>query len=309
MSFEKKVKRLSQRDWPQVSEGLLQYVAELSFTTPGQQPAFSLSELPSLTAAIQTMPRDGELRVERIPGLGAAMLHEGVFLLHKCANVLVASHDQAAVGLPTWSLPTGYQAAYFSADAILKLLGVAVIEVNSIPCTVDIWPEPPADLSRKQRDKYQPGSEIQLIRHDRLQHHHRWAVLKRVLRTTSGHPMDLELCEAIKSIGERDFARQRNELHYGTSWKFSDLHAYCSPIGFLRPQDKVALVSYLQPDRDEFSIALANVLFSFGVALLTAIAGNSPVIEDERALLVASCASSRMKLWERFQNAGLGTLA
>lgn len=309
MSFEKKIKRLSSRDWIQVANDQLQYAAQLSLTQAGQAPAFHLSELQGLSELIPKIPRDGEYRDGGLPGLRAALLHEGIFMLHKSGNVLVASHDQVQGGLPTWSLPTGYQAAFFAAEGILKILGVAIIESANVACTIDVWPKAEAALKGKALAQYSIGSEIQFIRHDRLQHFHRWAILQRVLRMTMNHPLDPDLYSAVLALDEKDFARQRNELHYETAWKFADMHGYYSQPGFFDVPNKAALIACLNPDRDDFSVALGTVLFSFGIALLKPLAQVSAVIDGERQLLATSCTAPRMKLRSAFEASGSGTLA
>ncbi len=131
----------------------------------------------------------------------------------QAANVLVASQSQVTGGLPTWSIATAYQSAFFSMEAMLLMLGVAVVEVNNKTLVFDIWPEVESSLSKKLKAQYKLGSEIQFVHHSRLEHHHRWAILKRVLRTLSNSPIAGAVINAINEIDDKEFARQRNRLH------------------------------------------------------------------------------------------------
>lgn len=309
MSFENKVKRLSSRDWIQVSDELVAHTAELSAAVPGAKPAFSISEINALGLCVKTATRDGESRFEAIPGLGAAMLHEGIYMLHKSANVLVACHDQVVSGLPTWSLPTGYQAAFFASDAISKILGVAILEIDNIACTVDIWPKPDKAVRGKALAAYVCGSEVQVVRHERLQHFNRWTIFKRLMRMSANLPVDEVISNALQEIDDRDFARQRNDLHYETTWGFDDLHTYFNPPGFFDISNKQTLVARLESSRPDFSVALATTIFSIGASLLKSLGRVSTYAENEHKLLVSACTAPRMKLRDAFELAGIGLLA
>jgi hypothetical protein len=119
-----------------------------------------------LDQIVKSLPIDGEYRDE-LPELRHAILREGIFLLHKAAHVLGAAECQAYQGAPTWSLSTGYQAAFFCMESILRLLGIAIIEVNNKTFTVDVWPEVGSSASKAEKRAYKIGDDMQFIAHQK----------------------------------------------------------------------------------------------------------------------------------------------
>lgn len=302
MSFEVKVKRLSHRDWSELASAWLPHIAQLSFPQPGQRPDEPLSALYSLQEISVRVPPDGEIRAE-IQGLRSALLHEGIFLLHKAANVLVVSQDQVLGGTPTWSVATAYQSAFFSMEAMLMLLGVAVVEVNDRTLQIDVWPTVESAASRKAKASYRLGLEAQYVRHKRIDHHHRWAILKRILRTLENSPIRGEVLNAIESIDDKHFARQRNKLHYSNGWTFDDLHTYFSPLSYCRFQAEPPLLARLDSENEDFTVVLATVLFSSAASLLASLGSLAPVIQNEVSMLNAACSGDRMKLRRDYEYA------
>lgn len=302
MSFEKKIKRLSHRNWADVKNAWLPHVAQLTLAQPGQAPDAPLSEFHALAPIAPQVPQDGEYRCD-VSGFRTALLHEGIYLLHKAANVLVASQTQVTEGLPTWSIATAYQSTFFSMEALLKLLGVTVVEVNNKTLLLDVWPTAEQAASKKVKALYKLGSEIQCVHHSRLEHHHRWAILKRVLRTLNNSPINQLVINAIDSIDDKDFARQRNRLHYSNEWAFNDLHSYYSPLTYCRFQSSPSLIARLYPDCEDFTVVLSTVLFSSTVSLLSSLGEISPMIADEHRLLDMACSVDRMRLRSDFEMA------
>lgn len=52
----------------------------------------------------------------------------------------------------------------------------------------------------------------------------------KLLRTLSNSPINQLVINAIENIDDKDFARQRNKLHYSNGWAFDDIHAYYSHL-------------------------------------------------------------------------------
>lgn len=295
MSFEVKIRRLSHRNWKDLVTSWLPHIAQLTLSHPGQPPEVPLSQFHGLERIAAAVSKDGEYRSD-LQGLRSAQVHEGIYLLHKAANVLVASHQQVRGGLPTWSIPTAYQSAFFSMEAMLMLLGIAIVEVNNKTISLDIWPDVDNKATKKERALYKLGSEIQCISHSRFEHYHRWAVLKRILRTLIESPLSGEFINAICDIDDKQFARQRNKLHYSNVWMFDDLHTSVSPISYCRFQPPPSLIARLDPDHQDFTVVLATTLFSGAASLLSSLANISTLIADERDLLDAACSIHRMQL-------------
>lgn len=295
MSFEVKLKRLSSRDWNAVRPAWLPHVAQLSLHSPGQRPSDDLADFHLLSPLAAKVTKDGETR-ENLIGFRAAVLHEGVFLLHKAANVLVASQQQVQNGLPTWSIPTAYQSAFFSMEALLLLLGVVILEVENKTMHIDVWPEVAKDATSREKREYELGQECQIVRHDRIEHYHRWAILKRVLRTLVNSPVPAAVINGLQSVDDKDFARQRNDLHYSTTWKFDDMHVFMSPLEFCRFQLGAGPLECMDPAGPNFTAALAMTLLSGASSLLGSLGAISPSMMSEHNLLDTSCDVDRLPL-------------
>lgn len=303
MSFDLKLKRLSGRNWPDVASAWMQQVPQLVFDDgPGQRPDEDLCDFHALGEVTSTIKPDGELRYE-LAGFRSAVLHEGIFLTHKAANVLVASHNQVVKGLPTWSVSTAYQSAFFSMEAMLRILGVAIIRANNKNIVVDVWPEVEKGSSNKTKRLYKLGMETQWVCYAHVDHFHRWAILKKVLRTLDNSPISNELINTLVSLDDKDFARQRNNLHYSNTWLFPDLHAYCSAISYCKFSQEKALIEYLDPIDQNFTVVLASFLLSANAALLAFLGQTSSLIKEEWKLLDGACSNARMRLRHEYEKA------
>jgi hypothetical protein len=308
MTFERRVKTIARRDWAYVQRALLSDISQY-YASAGRPPGAPLSEMPGFVAIVGPAEKDGPPLRGDIKFFRGAMLHEGIFLLHKSANVLCACHDQAVGGLPSWSAATGYQAALFAAEATMRVLGVAGgVEHESKEYLFDLWPEAETGLSKRAKKEYVVGTELLVSRHERIQHFHRWMLFQRVLRMTENHGWPDALVEALLALHYNDFARQRNDLHYELGWIFDDLHTYLSPLDLFRPNTATSLVGRLKLGAPDFSIALGTAVFALGSSLLRDLAALAPVMQDERSLLVDSCSEPRMKLRRTYESCGVGSL-
>ncbi|MDB5870885.1 MAG: hypothetical protein JWQ07_327 [Ramlibacter sp.] len=307
MSFETQLKRLSHRDWNAVQGAWIPAVAGLNIEYPGKPPAEAVEDVYLLAQAFASVPAHSEIRTP-VSGVAVAMLHESIFLLHKAANVLVGAQTQALGGFPTWSVATAYQSAFFSMEALLQLLGVGIVEISDRTMLVDLWPSVEQRLSRKNRESYILGSEVHLLHINRVDHYHRWAVFKRVLRTLSNAPIEAGLINALQEIDDKEFARQRNRLQYKTSWTFGDLHTSTSSLTYCRFRTPPPLLDRLDVDNEDFSLVLATLLFSSSVGLLSALATHAPAIASEKELLASACAPDRLVLRTDFEYAQGGSI-
>ena len=181
------------------------------------------------------------------------------------------------------------------------ILGVAVVEVNNKTLVLDVWPEIQKPANKKAIQSYKLGSEIQYVCHRRIEHYHRWAILKRVLRTLDNSPIDGAFINAINDIEDKAFAKQRNSLHYSNQWPFNDMHAYYSPISYCRFQSAPSLIERLDPDHQDFTVTLATTLFSNAASLLSSLARSSALMKDELNLLSEGCVLDRMKLRKEYE--------
>lgn len=282
MDFEKKLGRISRREWPAVRGAWLGSLP--SIDRPGAAPEHGVSQLEVLRGPLSRTPETGEYR-EQVAGVREAVLREGVFLLHKAAHVVGCGQLTANIGMPSWSLSTAYQGAYFAKQGLLAMLGITIAEAENKSTLIDIWPEIRDGASTRERRAYQLGTEIQFVRLPRPDHYHRWAVLQRALRVLQQSPFPDATRIALDRPDYRDFAKQRNTLHYSNTWLFDDLVTFLVLPGFGRPVDRDALVGVLTEHGDDFSIVLAQVLLAFGARLLQDLAERAPALQPEYELL------------------------
>jgi len=95
-----------------------------------------------------------------------------------------------------------------------------------------------------------------------------------------------ENVESLKSLHIKDFAKQRNMLHYRPTWIFSDIHQQMFDPSFLSFESQLADGSALcDPDIDSFSFALSFVLMRMAMIMLVDIAEFSPFVKAELDLL------------------------
>lgn len=302
MAYEHAVKRVSKRDWLNVQTAWAPAISRLRFSSAGQQPEFPFDETAGLTDLLQRVKGLPEIRLD-VGGFGAPLLHEGVYLLHKSANVLVAAHDQVYGGLPTWSLSTAYQAAYFAAEAIMRLLGVTVVSYVKQNYALDLLPAPPDKLSKKALSSYVLGSELHVINIEAsISHFHRWAFFQRVISNSKNTGFDDEILKVLIRMDEKHFGMQRNDLHYSHTWLYSDLHSYHEQADLLSFQSKDDLLGRLRAGNPAFSLTLGMVVFSFGIKLLKDLSQHSPVLAAEFELLKDTCTMPRLKLKQSFED-------
>ncbi len=244
-----------------------------------------------------------EARIDR-PNSIAAHLEESVFLVHKAANVLCAAHDQAAGGLPTWSLATAYQAALFAATACCGFLGVFLHSYVQKSFIVDFFPQPPAGMSRKALETYKIGIETHVIKFESsVSHFHSWALFKRLIRMTVDIDFDDQVIKLLDKVHDKSYAEQRNDLHYNHAWQYGDLHSYMDVPALTVPHTRAAFESMFDPASSEFGMAIGTTLVSLATKLLADLAATSPLLAAEYQRLQTACSMPRMKLRHEYERA------
>jgi hypothetical protein len=193
---------------------------------------------------------------------------------------------------------------------MLRLLGVAELTANRRSHLIDAFPPVDPSLSQKLKKLWKLGSDSEVILFpDSFSHFHLWAVFKRCLRTTANLPFHDSLLEAIQYIDEKEFAAERNNLHYSSTWAFGDLSAYIELPAEMQPTDREDLLRLLQPTTPGFGVALGTLLVLFATRLLSSAAEQSPSLAADVQLLTSACSESRMKLKAAYEAASDMTFA
>lgn len=283
--WDSKIDKFFFRSWDKLKDIWLDYVPE--FVQPGSAPEHEIIDCIPLLSEIEKIKNDQPYSVfDELAEIKGAALHQGIFLLHKAANVIGASQIHIKEGIKSWSISSAYHAAFFSMKAILHFLGAIEIHIPERGhFLLDLWSEEVSKSSRIRRRSY---SVIKIIKSRRFEHQQLWALFQRLLRITD-LPEKIITSQnilSIKSLKSNDFARQRNSLHYNTAWLFDDIHEYLFNNSFGVFKNNLYDGSAIQnPNEDNFSIALGFILVRMGCQMLSDIAELSSEIKNEINLL------------------------
>ncbi len=280
--WERKASNLMAREWRDIKNAWLGYIPTID--PPGRVPDSPLADLPTLRSQVVDVGQQPKEVMEEIVGLREGVLIEGLFLLHKAANVLGCAQVDVAKGLRSWALSNAYQSAFFSMKSITHILGVAVAEVQNNSILIDIWRPP------QRRRKGGTGSTYNVLLQNgkRFEHRQMWAIFQRMIRVTKGLETVLtkENATALIELDISDFATQRNSLHYRIAWPFNDLHRCVVKPGFGVYEGGIVDGTALSDlERDDFSIVLGIVLLRMGYRMVYEIARTATGLNSELDVL------------------------
>jgi hypothetical protein len=280
--WERKAAKLVAREWPEILDAWLSYIPTIQ--PPGKVPDSPLADLPTLQAEVQDLQQQPKVVTTEIIGLREGVLIEGIFLLHKAANVLGSAQVHVSTGLRSWSLSSAYQAAFFAMKAVTHFLGVAVVEVQNKSVLIDIWTPP----QKKRKGEVGPSYHVLMQSCNRFEHRQLWAVFQRMMRVTKELDTVLtkDITTALLDLDINDFATQRNSLHYRIAWPFNDLHQCNIDPNFGIHDDGIADGTPLRdPEGDDFSIVLGIVLVRIGYRMIYELSQKAPALDGELDLL------------------------
>lgn len=156
------------------------------------------------------------------------VFREALLWMHKAFHVLGASEMHIDLGLPTWSISSAYQGAYFAARSIMAFLGMSVTEFGRVSVVVDICRN--TQGMRPQRiDALGVFAEDISFRSIGVLFDHRqmWLLFQRILRVSSCEVWPEGWANYFAQIDMADIPRQRNGLHYQLQyWIMDDLHDF-----------------------------------------------------------------------------------
>lgn len=301
--FQRKIKKyVAHRSWQNLLSGWLTSLPELE--SPGLAPEYGLDDYYPLQSFLGSCSSD-ETFLKEVEGLRALIFHEGLFLLHKSSHVIGAAEHHADKGILTWSLSSAYQGALFGAMAIMRFLGVATVVENKNHWLVDLYPEPPKLPSRDRKLKVRLSPMTLFLRlGSRVEHRHLWRIFQRLMRVSRFEEQDIinKVAGAFSksNFDVRDFARQRNALHYeARAWFFQDMHTFTlNPTFGLREalSDSDLQFNHLESD---FTMLLAMAILYVGISLLDSIASKSRKIEGDLNLVHQSISKERHPMFFR----------
>lgn len=292
-SFERTLGRTAHRNWDGIRGGWLRVIPQVqayaSFQIPGSPPEFAVSEVVGLEEALKNL-RPGESLRQEIPGLRPVAFLESIYLFHKATHILGAAESELVAGMPSWSLSSGYQSAFFSAKSILGLMGLVSPEFPGRQhrnALVDLWPRP-LPLTAKQRHAgVTSPDEAEIVWLNRqLGHKEIWLLFKRMMAVSAVSFWPESIFRYFRIVDVSSITQERNILHYGNiDWLLGDLHDFQFGTGMGtyagRPEDSLESLQVGQG----LSLALAHVLLRLGMSLIKDLRENSNALEGEWGLV------------------------
>jgi hypothetical protein len=189
-------------------------------------------------------------RYEEISGVREALFVESTRLAHKALHVLGSAELDATIGMRSWSLCSAYQASLFASKALLGLCGIGIVEINNKTLFVDVFPEPVINAADYVQSKYSFGGI-------RLDHKAVWQVFQRTIAVTACAIWPAEAVDKLRSVEERYFARQRNDLQYrNTHWPLGDLYDFLTTGPFGEIDHAETGSGDLDFDREDISLVV-----------------------------------------------------
>lgn len=297
-AFRKLVqKRIIECKWSDISAHWLNFLP--SIDPPGSRPDASLSEHSGFMGIASSITNFAEPIKADVPGLREYVLREAIYLLHKSSHVTGCAENQAKQGYKTWSLADAYQASFFGAKAILFFCGIALADFNNKAILIDIFPKE-QDIQKRQKQKLRvlDDTAIEFTRLNmKFEHRHVWTMFKRLLDVFQMEVWPKAYIQTLRKLDVKEFAKQRNELHYSNEvWIFDDLHDPiideffgCHPEGM-----QEALNYNLNSD---FSLSLSMAILRMGVLLFESIGESAKVLNAEIQIMRSALTIERHPLY------------
>jgi hypothetical protein len=276
--FDRVFDRLSGRNWVQIRE---LWTPLLPITLPLASPTNTALGACTSAQVSEQIQVTGEHREANVPNLREAVFSEGLLLLARSLYLLRSAIGQASNGYPSWSFVTSYHSSLTSCQAILRFLGIEMLEISDKWLLIDVWPGPPKGKVQQSKGKYLRNSQIQFVRCRRVEQRHWWQLLREVLEHTEISIWDSALTDSLIDLPETAFAHQRNFLIYRLDpWPFSDL-IDPTPVTLLSRLYPAGLSSIdLTVSSPHFTHMLSIVLVKFAMTMLRDISGQTPAFQS-----------------------------
>lgn len=296
MTFDRQIKKyVGLRNWDTICSTWVEYLPTID--PPGSNPEHTVSEFLENNYGLRIDEVLGDKNRSphyfEIPGLRQAIFREGIFLLHKSVHVMSNVENDVERGVITWSLSEGYQGAFFGVRAIQSFLGVTLVEVKDRWLIIDIWPEKIKESGKKRAKVSEQDTLVQLIATPRIEHLKTWILFKRLIAVSKVKIWPSNIIKSLAKIREKEFARQRNRLHYGNNiWFFDDLY---KPILDEHFGKRNSLEYNLESD---FSVKLIFEIVELAYLLFESVNNLSNMLRSEKELIENDLNSDRHPRWK-----------
>lgn len=283
MSFDRKIKKIDRRNW---SEVRIKWLENIPIFEPGEAPSFQIVDLIYVQTELDRTPNDGERKIE-INGLRPSVFHEGIYLFHKSINTFLAAEQNFSSGLSSWSLSSSYHSAFYAAKAFLCFSGITMPKYNGSYYVIDVFPEL-EKLSRNQIKRGEkPENTMKLIKMNNLLHYHIWKIIQRLINVSAFEFFNESIISTLLSFSEKEFAKQRNEIHYiNNYWPLNDLFSHSKIEKFGKEEAFIKNIKTFHPElRNDFSVILALLFIRINMLLLEDITSITNILNSEMELI------------------------
>lgn len=271
-------RRLVGRRWREVRD--LWVDAPLPLSEPGEIPDAELWELPGVeeTTRLLWAEKGSGTSINDVPGLPQLLYRLSVFGLHRAARVVSGAELHVAAGLPTWSVSSAYQGAFFSALGVLGLLGIGLFESLNRQVVVDVFQNASASRGASPPLFIRVGVP-------KADHLLVWGLFLRTIRslTVPEETVPRRTKNLLGALKAKEFARPRNQLHYRSNhWPLGDLQQalVVKEFGVL-PWSALIDSAELDPDREDFALFVAFAILRLGAGLLEDLGRTSEIAARE----------------------------
>lgn len=269
----------------------------LRISPPGSRPRRTVAELsgfPEVAADARGLPQNEVAVKAVVDGIHSAVLHEAVFLLHKAWHVVGCAELHANAGYPTWSLSSGYHAAFFAAKSLIALAGFPLVPYQSGVVLLKMFPP--------RRGRMQPPIQedltIQVVALPHFQHRQVWHFYQRVLTQLRVGEQDWpsDTADYLRRVDVTTFTEERSAIHYRNShWTYEDLHR-TQIIADFGSADRVLRYAWEFPAGGR-SLRIGALAFELAYCLLRSLCERSGNLRSELELFHSTCTAQRHPLF------------
>jgi hypothetical protein len=230
------------------------------------------------------------------------IFREAILWMHKALHVLGASEIHVEQGLPSWSISSAYQSAYFAARSILAFLGVSLAEFQRVSVVVDLC----RDMQGLRPQKIQSiGAFEENVSFRSLgvlfDHRQTWLLFKRLLRVSTCELWPDGWSEYFAQLDLSGLTKQRHGLHYQLDyWILDDLHDFVYSDEFRKVDSSGTGRELFDSAKDNYSLIIGFSLARMALLLFNDLCSNSKKFQNEQKKIVEGFSYERHPLF--FEN-------
>lgn len=216
-------------------------------------------------------------------------LRESIYLIHKSCSVLSSLEADLKRGKQTYAEVSGYMSSFFSAKAILILLGLyaSELKINKKGWSLYLFSH---DSNGDSKIKIKKRKSSQVT------HVQIWEAFKDIFSKVSNLPIDHAVHSFLSGLNAEDFSENRNYIQYGNcSWTHADLHNNeILDINWISDFNQNLYLTYTSDDANSFSIILSLISIRLYKSLLSPLAESSASLMSELNLIRNNVSSLKM---------------